>query len=84
MSGSGLNIFFDGTPYFLFLFCGGSDSYYFYGTPIFFVFCFDGILIFLQISSSWFKIRLHTKNQLPRLSGSGIKVCGGVVWVRHQ
>ena len=41
----------------------------FYGTPIF----------FLHISSIWVKIRLHTENQLPRLSGSGLKVCGGVV-----
>jgi hypothetical protein len=24
-------------------------------------------------------MRLYTKNQLPRLSGSGLKFCGGVV-----
>ena len=29
---------------------------------------------FLHISSSWVKIRLHTKNQLPRLPGSTLKV----------
>ena len=32
---------------------------------------------FLHISSSWVKIRLHTENQLPKLSGSALKV---VVW----
>ena len=32
---------------------------------------------FLHISSSWVKIRLHTENQPPRLSGSALKV---VVW----
>ena len=31
--------------------------------------------LFLQISSSWVKMRLHTKNQLPRLSGSALKIC---------
>ena len=41
---------------------------FFYGTPI----------IFLYISSSWVELRLHNENQLPRLSGSGLKVCGGV------
>ena len=41
------------------------------------------IYFLLQISSVWFKIRLHTKNQLHRLSGSALKVCvgGGGVWV---
>ena len=35
---------------------------------------------FLHISSSWVKIRLHTENQLPGLSGSALKVSvGGVV-----
>ena len=34
---------------------------------------------FLHISSTWVKIRLYTENQLPRLSGSGLKVCGGGV-----
>ena len=29
---------------------------------------------FLHISSSWVKIRLHTENQLPKLSGSALKV----------
>ena len=33
---------------------------------------------FLHILSSWVKIRLHTENQLPKLSGSALKV---VVWV---
>ena len=36
---------------------------------------------FLHISSSWVKIRLHTENQPPRLSGSALKVSGGVVVV---
>jgi hypothetical protein len=31
------------------------------------------------ISFSWVKIRLYTQNQLPRSSGSALKVCGG--WV---
>ena len=31
-----------------------------------------------QISSSWVKIRLHTKNQLPRLPGSALKGGRGV------
>ena len=35
---------------------------------------------FLYISSSWVKIRLHTENELPRLPGSALKVCGGVGW----
>ena len=35
----------------------------------------------LQHSSIWIKIRLHTENQVPRLSGSTLKVWegGGVV-----
>ena len=33
----------------------------------------------LHISSSWVKIRLYAENQLPRLSGSALKVCVG--WV---
>ena len=40
----------------------------------FFYIFFDGTPI-LHISSSWVKIRLYTENQLPRLSGSGLKVC---------
>jgi hypothetical protein len=28
----------------------------------------------VHILSSWVKIRLHTENQFPRLSGSGLKV----------
>ena len=36
-------------------------------------------VLFLHISSSWVKIRLYTENQLPMLSGSGLKVPGG--WV---
>ena len=35
--------------------------------------------IFLPESSSWVNIMLHAKNQLPRWSGSGLKVCGGGV-----
>ena len=31
-------------------------------------------LCFIQISSSWVKIRLHTENHLPKLSGSALKV----------
>ena len=33
--------------------------------------------LFLYISSIWVKIRLHTKNQLPSLQGSALKVPGG-------
>ena len=37
---------------------------------------------FLGRLSSWVKIRLHTENQLPRLSGSALKVPGwGGGWV---
>jgi hypothetical protein len=36
-------------------------------------------IMFLHISSTWVNIRLYTENQLPRLSGSGLKVCGGGV-----
>ena len=44
---------------------------------LFFI-AFDGTPIFvLHISSTWVKIRLYTENQLPRLSGSGLKVPGG-------
>ena len=32
-----------------------------------------------HISSSWVKIRLHTKNHLRRLPGSALKVCVVVV-----
>ena len=43
---------------------------------------------FLHIFSSWVKIRLHTKNPLPRLPGSALKfsVGGGfqpIMW-SHQ
>ena len=43
------------------------------GTPI----CFKSsiapqLVLFLHISSSWVKIRLHIKNQLPRLSESSL------------
>jgi hypothetical protein len=34
--------------------------------------CFTDLLF--HISSSWVKIRLHTENQLPMLSGSAFKV----------
>ena len=30
--------------------------------------------LFLHISSIWVKIRLYTKNELPMLSGSALKV----------
>ena len=33
--------------------------------------------IFFSHFFSWVLIRLHTKNQLPRLSGSALKVPGG-------
>ena len=43
--------------------------------------------IFSLYSSSWVKTRLDTENQLPRSSGSALKVCvvgwwggGGVGW----
>ena len=35
-----------------------------------------GDTIFLHIYSSWVKIRLHTKNKLPRLSGSALFLVG--------
>jgi hypothetical protein len=48
----------------------------------FFLFFLDGTpIMFLHISSIWVKIMLYTENQLPRLSGSGLKVCDGVVGV---
>jgi hypothetical protein len=41
----------------------------------------SSISIFWGRLSSWVKIRLHTKNQLPRVSGSALTVVvGGVVW----
>ena len=40
------------------------------GTPIFFV----------HIPSNWIEIRLSTKNQVPMLPGSTIKVCVVVGW----
>ena len=39
----------------------------------------DLFINFWHSSSSWVKIRLYTKNQLPRLSGSGLKVCVGYI-----
>ena len=47
----------------LFIFFGGGES----GDPYF----------FLNISSSYAKMRLHTENQLARLPGSALKVSGG-------
>ena len=38
---------------------------------------------FLNISSSWVKIRLHTENQLPTLSWSALKVQVVVVGLRR-
>ena len=38
----------------------------------------SSFIVFGGRLSSWVKIRLHTKNQLPRLPGSALKVCGGV------
>ena len=35
-------------------------------------------VFFLQISSSWVKLRLPSKNHLPGLPVSASKVCGGV------
>ena len=43
--------------------------------PLFFEVVFH---FFLGPLSSWVKIRLHTKNQLPRLPGSALKVPGWV------
>ena len=44
---------------------------------------FKNIEVVFHISSSWVKIRLHTENQLPRLSGSALKVrLGGGVMVQ--
>ena len=34
-------------------------------------------IFFLHESSSWVKIGLHAKNQLPGWSGSGVKDCRG-------
>ena len=34
-----------------------------------------------NVYSIWIKIWLHTENQLPRLPGSALKVCGWVVVV---
>jgi hypothetical protein len=51
------------------------------GSDIFLIF-FDGTpIIFLHVSSSWVKIRLHNENQLPRLPGSAltVSVCFGGV-----
>ena len=36
--------------------------------------------VVLHISYSWVKIRLQTKNQLPRLPGTGLIVITSVVW----
>ena len=36
-----------------------------------------GLNFFLHESSSWVKIGLHAKNQLPGWSGSGVKDCRG-------
>ena len=46
------------------------------------------LFVFLHISSSWVKIRLHTENELPMLSGSSRSAAqqqhgvswGGVGW----
>ena len=50
------------------LYCAQIWLFYFDGTPI----------CLLHVSSSWVKIQLYAENQLPMLSGSGLKVCGGV------
>ena len=36
---------------------------------------------FLHFPPSWVKIRLHTKNHLPSLCGSALKVCVMGGWV---
>ena len=41
---------------------------------------FKNIEVVFHITSSWVRIRLHTKNQLPKLSGSGFK-CNHIVVV---
>ena len=38
---------------------------------------FKNIEVVFHNSSSWVKIRLHTKNQLSGLPGSALKVCVG-------
>jgi hypothetical protein len=44
-------------------------------------FHFQNIEVVFHISSSWVKIRLHTKNQLPRLPGTvRIVITSVVVW----
>ena len=58
-------------------------KYHYWGGIVFhFSFFLKSFSIFLGGRlSSWVKIRLHTKNQLPRLPGSGLKCnhmwCGG-------
>ena len=44
---------------------------------------FDGFFwsdFFGWIYSSWVKMRLHIKSQLPGVPGSALKVCGGWWW----
>ena len=59
-----MTILLSNTDIIKYIWCGGGGL----GDPYF----------FLHISSSLVKIRLHTENQLPKLSGSALKV---VVWV---
>ena len=40
----------------------------------------EGPYSFWHKSSSWVEIRLHAKHQLPRYSGSGLKVSVASVW----
>ena len=47
---------------------------------LFYLFVDGTPIILLHISSSWVKIRLYTKNQLPRLPGSALKVSVVVGW----
>jgi hypothetical protein len=52
----------------------------------FFFFIGSSSIFFKGCFSTWVKIRLHTKNQLPRLSGSALKVpgcVGGLVPTRY-
>ena len=45
-----------------------------------FVFHFQNIEVIFHISSSWIKIRLHTKNQLPRLPITKLRSSSWVAW----
>ena len=57
-----------GVQDFMVLFPGTQSADFCYWVEI------QDILLQKSVSSSWVKIRLHTENKLPRLSGSALKV----------